>query len=492
MRTRFWISIAAVAAIAVGSVIAAVGIYLNDRDDFHRVQRDEAVRAAHQAQATAALSVGKLSIAAAFAQTQGELDRHEFHVIGRSLLGDSALDGAAYIPLVTAAQRSEFERRLGFQIRERRFGPILRRAKARPVYYPVSFGTDEGGRARRLRGFDLGSDPLRARFLRSARESGRAVATPLVRLLIGGTGINVFRPIYRDGAPVATPGERRRALTGFIAGSFRVGDVVDAATAVLPNEVEVQLRVNHRVAFGAEGDLEDAATAPVHIADRTWLLRVKEPGGPPFGLPLAVAVLGISLAALLASLVVGWSRGERMRELERQAGQDSLTGLGNRRRFEEDLAAAMARSRREGSSGALLMLDLDRFKQVNDSHGHPAGDRLIMEIAEVLRRRTRASDLLARLGGDEFAVILARCSREEAQIAGEAIADEIRRHHPQDGGDPVTVSIGISMFGEDLRTNVAAVVADADAAMYVAKNEGRDGVRVFEPLPVRDESPDRG
>jgi diguanylate cyclase (GGDEF)-like protein len=178
-----------------------------------------------------------------------------------------------------------------------------------------------------------------------------------------------------------------------------------------------------------------------------------------------------------------------MRELGRQAGQDALTGLGNRRRFEEDLAATLARSRRDGTTGALLMLDLDRFKQVNDSHGHPAGDRVIKEVAETLRRRTRATDSLARLGGDEFAVILPRCSREEALIAAEAVADELRRHHPQDSLDPLTVSIGIALFGGDQRASVAAVVADADAAMYAAKDEGRDSVRVFEPASVGESDP---
>jgi diguanylate cyclase (GGDEF)-like protein len=490
MRTRFWLSIAAVAAIAVGSVIAAIGVYVNDHSDFHRVQQDEAMRAAHQAEAVAAVSIGKIATAAAFAQTQGSISRHEFRVVGRSLLGDGGLDGAAWVPRVPASQRATYERSNGVEIRERSIGPLLTRAANRSVYFPVTFGTSEGDRPSRVKGFDLGSDPIRAHYLRQSGTTGQSVATPLVHLLIGGHGINVFRPVYRDGALVATPTERQRALRGFIAGSFRVHDVAAAALAALPDNSEVQLRVEGRVAFGAGRDLEDAATFPIHIADRTWLLAVEDPSGVDLGLPLALAVLGVILAALLGSLVVSWNRGERMRELERQVNQDSLTGLGNRRRFEEDLAATMARSRRDGTTGALLILDLDRFKQVNDAHGHPAGDQLIKEMAETLRRRTRASDSVARLGGDEFAVILPRCSREEATITAEAIAGEIRRHHPQDGLDPVTVSIGIAMFGEDAQTSVATVVADADAAMYAAKDEGRDGVRVFEPLSVREDGTD--
>jgi diguanylate cyclase (GGDEF)-like protein len=491
MRTRFWISIAAVAAIAVGSVIAAIGVYQNDKSDFERVQRDDAARAAHQAEAVAALSIGKLSTAAAIVQTQGQVNRHEFQVIGRSLLEKGALDGAGYVPRIPAVRRSAFERTRGIEIRERAVGPFLKRAGGRPVYYPITFGTSEIEQPERVRGFDLGSDPLRARVLKQAGETGTAVATPVLRLLIGGSGINVFRPIYEDGTPVKTPAERQRALKGFIAGSFRVHDVAAAALAVLPNNSKMQLVVNHQRTFGPAGDLEDPAEVPIHIADRTWLLVLQDPGSPPVGLPIAIGILGIALAALLASLIVSWSRGERMRELERQASQDALTGLGNRRRFEEDLAAAMARSRRDGTSGALLMLDLDRFKQVNDSQGHPAGDRVIKAVAETLRRRTRASDSLARLGGDEFAVILPRCSGQEALIAAEAIADEIRQRHSEDGREPLTVSIGVALFGDDPKASVATIVADADAAMYAAKDDGRDAVRVFDPVVVR-EGFDRG
>ena len=93
----------------------------------------------------------------------------------------------------------------------------------------------------------------------------------------------------------------------------------------------------------------------------------------------------------------------------------------------------------------------------------------------MLRRRTRESDSLARLGGDEFAVILPRCSREEARLAAEAIAAEIREHRSERGVEPITASIGIAMFGDDPRTSVATVVSEADTAMYAAKDEGRDG-----------------
>jgi diguanylate cyclase (GGDEF)-like protein len=488
VRRRFWLGIVAVMLVAVGSVAAAVLVYHDDDRDFHRTQREEAMRAAHQMEAVAGLSVDQLDSAAAFLKAEDDLSRHEFEVYGHSLISQGALGGAVFLPRVTAASRQRFEQTHGTPILERVGVLSFRRSRPRSEYFPITYVAAEKEQRRRALGYDLGQDPSRARFLWRARDSGVAVSSPVIPLLIGGRGINVFRAVYRDGAPVQTVAQRRAALTGFAAGSFRIGDLAGSVTEAVTPDVDVRLRIGDATVFGTSGPFDDAASVPVQIADRTWVLTVKDPGGPSLSLPVALAVLGLSLAALLASLVITWGRSERMQELERQASQDALTGLSNRRRFEEDLAAAMARSRRDGSAGALLMLDLDRFKQVNDSHGHPAGDRVIKGIAEVLRGRTRESDSLARLGGDEFAVILPRCSREEARLAAEAIADEVRDHRANEAIGPVTVSIGVSMFGTDPRTSVATVVSEADAAMYAAKDGGRDAVRVFDPLSIREDA----
>ena len=479
----------AVTLVAVGSVAAAALVYIDDENDFQQMQREEAARAAHQMEAVAGLSVDQLDSAAAFFKAEDDLSRHEFQVYGRSLISQGALSGAAFIPRVTAASRERFEQSHRLPILERAGILDFRRSQARKEYFPITYVTAEQEEQRRALGYDLGQDPERERFLERARDRGVAVSSPVIPLLIGGRGINVFRAVYRDGAPTGSVAERRRALVGFAAGSFRIGDLAGSAAEAVDPSVRVQVGAGGEAVFGPSEPFEDAASAPVRIADRMWVLTVKDPGGPGLSLPAALAILGLALAALLASLIIAWGRTERMQELERQASQDSLTGLANRRRFEEDLAAAMARSRREGSRGALLMLDLDRFKQVNDSDGHPAGDKLIKEIAEALRRRTRESDSLARLGGDEFAVIVPRCSREEARLAAEAIADEVRNHRSDTETGPVTVSIGVAMFGDDPRTSVATVVSEADAAMYGAKDEGRDAVRIFEPVPMRGDVP---
>ena len=219
---------------------------------------------------------------------------------------------------------------------------------------------------------------------------------------------------------------------------------------------------------------------------------MRDPSNPGIGLPALIAVFGLALAALLAALVLVWSRNERMQDLKQQASHDPLTGLKNRRRFGEDLRTELARSRREKTVGAVLMLDLDNFKQVNDTLGHPVGDKVIADIADVLRARMRVTDLVARLGGDEFAIALPRCDLDEAEEVAEAIATAIRLHVlPGEAAPPVTASIGIATFGPGSE-GYDAVLTSADGAMYEAKRGGRSSIRVAgqvgpaSPTPVED------
>jgi diguanylate cyclase (GGDEF)-like protein len=300
----------------------------------------------------------------------------------------------------------------------------------------------------------------------------------VIRLPLGGSGINVFRPIYRDGAPTATRAQRRAALVGFATGSFHVADLSAAVTNTLPDAVKAQLVEGGRTVMGPALSRDEGASAPIRVADRTWLLVIRDPHRPGVDLPILIAVVGIALATLLAALVLVWSRNERMQDLKQQASHDPLTGLKNRRRFGEDLRAELARSRRERTVGAVLMLDLDNFKQVNDTLGHPVGDRVIGDIADVLRARMRATDVVARLGGDEFAVALPRCDLDEAEEVAEAIATAIRLHVlPGEAAPPVTASIGIATFGP-ASEGYDAVLSAADSAMYEAKRGGRDSIRV--------------
>ncbi len=487
MRLRFWLGLAAVFLVATGSIAVALAVRANDLDNFHRLQHEEAARAARQAEAVTGLSVAQLASAVAFYQSAGRITGHEFDLIAAPLLGRGALTGTAFVQRVPDPGRPRFERERGFPIIERGPSGLPQRAEDHSVYFPVvdaAASENKVGASPPL-GYDIGSDPVRAPYLRRAGISGKAVATPALPLLTGGSGINVYLPVYRDRAPTATAAERRTALIGFAAGAFRIHDLAAVTTAAVSPAVEAQLQEEGKAIAGATGELDDPSSAPVQVADRSWTLVISDPSRPGISLPLLIAVFGVLLAALLGALVVIWNRNEQLQELQLEASQDPLTGLKNRRRFAEDLRTELARGQRDRVSGALLMLDLDNFKQVNDSLGHPIGDRVIEEIAGVLQGRMRETDVLARLGGDEFAIVLPRCDATEAQGVAEEIATGIREHVPHKKGvPPITVSIGIAMFGAGSKADLESVMADADAAMYVAKAAGRDAVRLSAPSDV--------
>ena len=169
-------------------------------------------------------------------------------------------------------------------------------------------------------------------------------------------------------------------------------------------------------------------------------------------------------------------------QLGHMANRDSLTGLLNRRRFQEELERELARARRYNTPGALLFLDLDQFKYVNDGLGHQAGDELLKGLATLLREGLREIDILARLGGDEFAILLPRTDATQTQLVARRIMNTVRRYTGMAGGQPVriTASIGIALFPEHGYT-AGELLAHADLAMYQAKEDGRDLFRVYRP-----------
>ncbi len=178
-------------------------------------------------------------------------------------------------------------------------------------------------------------------------------------------------------------------------------------------------------------------------------------------------------------------------QLQQLADHDPVTGLFNRRRFEQELGREVATARRYGQGGAVLALDLDHFKFVNDSLGHAAGDELIRVIGELLLRRLRHSDVIARTGGDEFVVILPRADEEEARRTGESLLRELRtdaRAARIVGERRVTASIGIALFGHRTpNVSAEALLAEADIAMYDAKEAGRDRLAVYDAKGSRHE-----
>lgn len=169
-------------------------------------------------------------------------------------------------------------------------------------------------------------------------------------------------------------------------------------------------------------------------------------------------------------------------QLQHLAAHDPLTGLYNRRHLQEELERQLAVSRRHGVTGALMFLDLDDFKQVNDCLGHHAGDELLKKIALILKEKLRETDILSRIGGDEFAIILSRSDREHVELAAQRILHELARHTLTIDAKPVTAytSIGIALFPEHGET-VEELLSRADLAMYEAKRNGPNRYRFFTP-----------
>jgi diguanylate cyclase (GGDEF)-like protein/PAS domain S-box-containing protein len=166
-------------------------------------------------------------------------------------------------------------------------------------------------------------------------------------------------------------------------------------------------------------------------------------------------------------------RKQSARRLEYLIDHDFLTGLLNGRRFGEEVAQEIQRSIRYGTGGAVLMIDLDNFKEINDSFGHLAGDDLLRSVAGALKHRIRQTDILARVGGDEFAVLLPETDPEQARVVADLIVGTLHRNIAMLGDRSVrtTASVGIALLdGQD----AASVLANSDSAMYQAKAAGRD------------------
>jgi diguanylate cyclase (GGDEF)-like protein/PAS domain S-box-containing protein len=187
-------------------------------------------------------------------------------------------------------------------------------------------------------------------------------------------------------------------------------------------------------------------------------------------------------AAMLTSGIDITERRAAEQQIAYLAYHDSLTGLPNRALLAEHLALALARARRTASAVALLYLDLDDFKLVNDSLGHAAGDQLLVQIARRLQDRSRVSDFLARQGGDEFLVLLTDLQGDpvaSARAAAQGMLEALSRPFSIAGTDfHVGASIGIGVFPRDAN-DAEELLRHADAAMYQAKARGRNTVAVF-------------
>jgi len=173
-------------------------------------------------------------------------------------------------------------------------------------------------------------------------------------------------------------------------------------------------------------------------------------------------------------------------KLAEMSTRDGLTGLYNHRYFMEVLEREVARAKRYNNFLVLSMLDIDHFKPVNDTYGHPAGDRVLSELSTMLKEYTRKSDLACRYGGEEFAVILPNAHSEEARIVCERFRERVAKHvvNYDNSQFNISVSIGLASFDHATPDTPFDLIARADQSLYQAKAEGRNRVRIYGEYPL--------
>lgn len=389
----------------------------------------------------------------------------------------------------------------GFQINERDLDGNSIAVAVRDWYVPILFIEPQLDNQGAL-GYDLASEGRRLEALLAARDSGELVATAGVRLVHMSEnlrGFVVFSALY-DGQPTNVM-QRRQQLRGFFNAVFLVGELYKKSIGVTESET-LCIRIIDRTKGGNDILFENVPAGvdvwhlpwryeseAFDVAGRQWVIEaipaqrfVVEQRGY---LPWLVLATGVTFIFLISAyILITMRRNAELQaardQLERISLTDSLTGLANRRHFDQHLAQEWARAQREGSSVALIMIDIDHFKNYNDEYGHPAGDHCLRQVAEALQSiAQRPLDLVARYGGEEFAIIL---PQTQAPVA---VAEQCRQvvedlqipHAFSEAASMVTISAGVCIGQPGPNDSPEAVTEGADEALYKAKEAGRN--RVF-------------
>jgi len=460
------------------------------------------------------------------------VERDEFHRFAQALSLGERYPGAtniSFAPRVPHAKKLQFERAVRAEtsplvkgLPEFAIKPPGERAEYLVLTYIEPMGKNVAAW-----GLDLNADPLRRSVVDRARDSGQISSSSGITLVRDGNASvasTLLRlAVYRGGGVPGSVEERQRLYWGMVGSTLRIGEMIDATLSKeMLSRAQVQIyEVGNAPGEGAAGGtlLFDsaasgaAATAPapaefsgyavthrLAVADREWRLRIV-----PFKDPVELldkAGIAAILAALLAisallfwlmtSVAVSESRGaelaKRNREaallrekLREQAMHDQLTGLYNRHYVEEWFGLELRRAQRHGRPIAAIMLDVDHFKGFNDTFGHQAGDLVLRELAGVLRRFARKSDIACRYGGEEFLVLLPECPFDVALRKAEQLREEAAKLKLEDNNralGSVTVSIGVAAF-PDHAQEAEALLRCADEALYRAKEAGRDRVVAY-------------
>lgn len=352
--------------------------------------------------------------------------------------------------------------------------------------------------------------PYRRAALLQARDSGEMSVTPQLSLAAdryeGPAAVVIYMAVYARDRPIDNELARRAALRGWVGIAFRVrdlmaslyGDGIPGVALSIHDGVKTdQASVMYQTSPAATHTAPPrfAATEYISFPQHTWTLKIETTpefdarhNRRPEVLILAVGTCGSVLLALFTWLLVtGQARAQatartmtrELREsearLRHMAEHDPLTELPNRALFATHLRDAIAIAAREDGKAGLMFVDLDRFKAINDAHGHGIGDQLLVAAASRMRDCLRESDTLARLGGDEFVVLLPHIAdRGDAELVASRIRAAIAEPFAIAGHTlQISASIGIGVYPQNGSDEVS-LMKSADDAMYRAKDIGRD------------------
>jgi len=455
-----------------------------------------------------------------------KVTRDDFHQFAQALsLGERypGVTAISFASRVPHARKLEFERAVRAETSPLVKGLpkfAIKPPGERPEYAVLTY-IEPMGKNVPAWGLDLNADPLRRSVTDRARDTGRMASSSGVTLLRDGNSSvssTLLRlALYRGGGVPGSVEERQQLYWGMVGSTVRVNEMIDATLSKeILSRAQLQIyEAGNAPGEGAAGDTllfdsapSGTAAAPAEfsgyavtqrlaVADREWLLRIV-PRKDPVDLldkagtaSILAATLAISalLFWLMTSIAVSESRGAELakrnrdaallrEKLREQAMHDKLTGLYNRHYVEEWFGLELLRAQRHGRSIAAIMLDIDHFKRFNDSFGHEAGDLVLRELAGVLRRFARQSDVASRYGGEEFLVLLPECPFDAALRKAEQLREEaakLKLEHNDRGLGSVTVSIGVAAF-PDHAQEAKALLRCADEALYDAKAAGRDRV----------------
>ena len=362
-----------------------------------------------------------------------------------------------------------------------------------PYYCFAVMGVTRPGTASPSRDDDLcaGDD---GSIISTARTSGKGSVVPY--MYHGVKTIAFETPLYRGGSSPTTVAARERSFVAVIALTLEPKVVLQSALDNYPHmQIKLIYGAHSNAVFASGVAPTDAEHVFLSLKDG-WTVEILglSHGGGLFSDDNALDVLfgGIALSAVVAALlfVLGTDRSrlrrlvhDRTTQLKFQATHDALTGLPNRTLVVDRMEQLLSRNRRHGTQGAAFFVDLDDFKNVNDSLGHDAGDRLLVLVAARMRAALRDVDTIGRVGGDEFVILIDGVNQAQSTtVVAERLLDAMRAPFELDGSLlPLIVNTSIGIAVGD-RPSGGILLRDADVALYQAKAKGKNKYVFFDPV----------